>query len=61
MEKKKVYKLTMYLQTTVHTSHDDMMEAIRDETEDFGTKTIKVEVCEMTQKEIDELPEFDGF
>lgn len=60
-KKVKAYKLTMLGQTVVFKSQDQMIESIKSDTDDFGKTEIEIEVTEMYEHEIEELPEFEGY
>lgn len=66
MKKHTVYCLSMDGQTAIHMDINGVCDAIKMEFEDQDYDSMKnctyeVSVKQMTDKEINELPEFDGF
>jgi hypothetical protein len=63
MEKQEVFCLRANGCTAIHLDVHALCDAIKMELEDSVTGDMLFEVYtqEMTEKEIDELPEFDGF
>lgn len=66
MQKTTVYCLSKDGQTAVHLDVDALCDAIKYEIDEMNWDDLEgekytVEVKKMTEKELDELPEFDGF
>lgn len=55
------YELTMFGQTVVYRNRDEMLMAIKLDSEDCEKVKIKIKAVEMYEHEFDQLPEFEGY